>query len=264
MASPLYQTKDRQIFPTDFVDALKAIGIQRGDTIFVHSDILTFGKLRIFERDILLKTLLDAFKESVGIDGTIVMPTFSYSFCKKEIYDIENTKSTVGALTEYFRKQPDVSRTAHPIFSVAIWGRQRKDLLDIGKDSFDESSVFGKLRRMGGKFVFFGAPFDSCTYIHYIEQLHGVPYRHIKTFRGKIRNRSGEYEDEYTYFVRGLDEEIVLDLPKVEKYLLEKSLMKATRLGYGRILMVESEILFKDGCRLLDQDIYFFLKKRPK
>lgn len=32
------------------------------------------------------------------------MPTFTYSFCKNEIYDKLNSKSTVGVLTEYFRK----------------------------------------------------------------------------------------------------------------------------------------------------------------
>ena len=86
----------------------------------------------------------------------------------------------------------------------------------------------------------------------------------MKTFRGIIKNAGIEYEDEYTYFVRYLDREVILDTTRFEKYLLEKGLLKEAKLGNGRMLMIESDTFFKEGCKLLKEDINFFLKKEPK
>ena len=264
LTQPLYEVDNKKIYYSDFIDAFRNIGIKNGDVIFVHSDISVFGKLCTFNRNLLLKTLIDTIKESVGEEGTVIMPTFTYSFCNDEPYDITNSKSTVGVLTEYFRKQPDVSRTIHPIFSVAIWGKHKSGLLDISKNSFGRGSIFEKLHKMKGKIVFLGAEFQTCTFVHYIEKIHGIPHRYVKKFKGKIRNGKIEYEGEYDYFVRYLDRNINTHLLRFEKYLLDKGLIKKVKLGNGTILMVESGVLFKEGYNLLDQDIYFFLKDKPK
>ena len=261
---PLYMDDNNKLFFSDFVDSLKSVGINRSDVIFVHSDISAFGKLCVFDREFLFDILIDAMKMAVGEDGTIIMPTFTYSFCKNQNFDITNSKSIVGVLTEHFRKQPAVCRTNHPIFSVAIWGKYKKQLLQTGKDSFDKDSIFWKLHHLNGKIVFFGAPFQSCTYIHYIEQSHGVPYRFIKSFKGKIKGGNREHLDVCTYFVRHLDRNIITDLSRLERYLLEMGYMREVRLGSSKILMIEADILFNEGTRLLEQDINFFLNKAPE
>jgi len=263
LTQALFEFDGMSIGSSEVVDALKEIGIHNGDIILVHSDISVFGKLVTSDRNILLESLVKAFRESVGENGTIVMPTFTYSFCKGEVFNTVNTKSTVGALTEYFRTGLDVSRTSHPIFSMAIWGKQRDALLKIGKDSFGRDSIFGHLHQMHAKIVFFGISLQAFTFIHYIEQTYGIPYRTLKTFRGRIRDGETEYEDECTFFVRDLDKDIELDFPKIERHLSEHSLLKGVRLGNGRILMADAYALYKEGHKLLDQDIYFFLKDRP-
>ena len=48
----------------------------------------------------LMKILTEYFKK-----GTIIIPTFSYSFTKKEAFDPTNTKSEVGIFSEIFRKK---------------------------------------------------------------------------------------------------------------------------------------------------------------
>ncbi len=259
----LYSSKGDKINKSNFIKSLKSVGVKEGDTIFVHSDVSVFGKLATLDRNLLLSSIIDSIREVVGNDGTIIVPTFSYSFCKNEIYDPSKTKSTVGTLTEYFRKQKGIIRTTHPIFSVAIWGKNKQYFANINHDSFDENSIFGKLHKTKGKILFLGAPFVSCTYLHYIEQMHGVPYRYIKKFKGKIKNKK-IYKDEYTFFVRYLDRGIIFDTRKLEKHLIKKEVMKETMLGNGRILMVESNDLFNEGMKLLDKDIYYFLKEKPK
>ena len=258
----LYKVDGEELHYSDFVNALKNVGIKKGDTIFVHSSVSAFGKLSTFDTAFLLKALSDSLKESVGSSGTIILPTFTYSFTKNEPYDRASSKSKVGILTEYFRKQPDVSRTVHPNHSVAIWGKHKNELLKTGKDTFDKDSIFGKLHKLNGKIVFFGAPFQSCTYVHYIEQMHGVPYRYIKKIRGKIIDGDKKYDDKFTFYVKYVV--FFTLLPRLEKYLIGKKLLKEVKLGHGTISMVDADVLFKEGQKLLDKDIFFFLKNEPK
>ena len=258
----LYKLDGKELYYPDFINALKNVDIKKGDTIFVHSSVSAFGKLSTFDTEFLLKTLINSLKESVGDNGTLILPTFTYSFLKNEPYDKTNSKSKVGTLTEYFRKQPDVSRTVHPNHSVAIWGKHKSELLKIGKDTFDNASIFGKLHKLDGKIVFFGAPFQSCTYVHHIEQMHGVPYRYMKKIRGKIIDSDKEYEDEFTFYVKYVV--FFTQLSNLEKYLIEKKLLKEVKLGHGTISMVDANVLFKEGQKLLDKDVFFFLKNEPK
>jgi len=255
----LYESGDKKIYYSDFVNALRQAGIKEGDVVFVHSDISAFGKLLLFDRKLLLQTLTDSIKEVVGEDGTIIMPTFTYSFDKNEAYDTENTKSTVGNLTEFFRKQEGVNRTMHPNHSVAVWGRHKKELMEISKDTFGQGSVFEKFHKLGGKLVFFGTSFhEACTFIHYIEQMYEVPYRYMKSYKGRIIKDGREYEDEFSFYYKYSF--FYTDMLSLEKHLKENELLKEVKAGEGSISVIESDSLLKEGLKLLDKDIYFFLK----
>lgn len=257
---PVYKTSRGFVYPANVCESLTQGGINKGDVIFVHSDIGVFGKLANFNIESFLGSIIACFKETVGNNGTLVFPTFSYSFCKNEIYDPVQTKSTVGILTEFFRKQLGVIRTKHPIFSVAIAGAHR-ELAEVGKDSFNDDSIFGKVRQLKGKIVFFGADFHSCTYLHHIEQLHGVSYRYFKTFTGRIRENGQLYDDYATFFVRYLDRVVKLDTRRLEQLLLDEGIMKSVSLGEGKILFVDAQELFDVGNELLEKDPYFFLSE---
>lgn len=258
-SQPLFDVEGKQIYFSDFINVLKRLGIKKGDVVFVHSDISVFGKLLMFDKKLLLQTLIDSIKESVGEEGTIIMPTFTYSFDKNETYNIKSTKSTVGVMTEYFRKQREVSRTIHPSHSVAVGGKHKKSLLSISKDTFDKNSIFGKLHKLNGKLIFFGTPFhEACTFIHYIEQMHKVPYRYMRKYKGKIIKDGREYEDEFSFYYKYSF--FYTSMLKLETHLLERGLLKKVKVGEGYTSVIESGDLLKEGLRLLDKDIYFFLK----
>jgi len=261
-SEPLYEVGDKKVHYSDFANALREAGIKKGDTIFVHSDISLFGKLCASDKDLLLGSLVDSLKESVGEEGTIIMPTFTYSFSKNQPYDVENSKSTVGVLTEFFRKQPNVSRTIHPNHSAAVWGKHKKYLIDVSKDTFDKDSIFGKFHQLKGKLVFFGVSLtNSCTFIHYVEQMHGVPFRYMKEIKGKIIKEGKEYEDEFFFYRKY--QFFFVSMLKLEKHLLEKGLLKEVKVGKGIISIIDSDDMFKEAYKLLNKDIYFFLKNEP-
>ncbi len=255
----LYTHDGRAITEQDFANALRKAGVARGDTIFVHSDIKVFGKIALSGKTALLQSLTDVLEKSVGGEGTVVMPTFSYSFCKGEAYDKAHTRSTVGALTDFFRTEPGVERSVHPMFSVAAWGARRGSFLETSKDSFGAGTVFETLRRLGGTIVLFGTDFQACTFLHHIEQMHAVPYRFMKTFEGMIVDGAASYHDAYTYFVRPLDGTIENDFNVIEPHLREKGFLREARVGRGTILAVSAEQLYEEGMRLLDEDPHFFV-----
>lgn len=259
---PLFEAGGRTVCFRDFFEALVSGGVRKGDSIFVHSDISRFGKLCLTDKNKLMTALISSLTEAVGEAGTVIMPTFSYSFCRNEVYSIAEARSTVGVLTEFFRKMPGVVRTDHPIFSVAIWGRKQEEYRDVGTDSFSSDSVFGKLHKDDGKIVIFGAPFgESLTFIHYIEQSHGVPYRYLKTFEGVIRNGNTSRHASCTYYVRDLTSDPQLDDEKIRRHLADRNILKEVAVGNSRIGVISCPSFFNEGIRMLDQDINFFIRK---
>lgn len=262
----LYVFRDRKIRCQDLLKALRELKIKRGDIIFIHSDLSVFGKIgEVRDRAEFMSLILKAFEDVVGEEGTIIMPTFTYSFCNNKAYDLDLSPSTVGVFTEYFRRQKGVVRTVHPIFSVAIWGKEKKFFnTGLGRNSFDQNSIFGKLYKKRAKIVFFGASFQSCTFIHYIERIFGVPYRYHKIFYGNIINKKRVFKAQYDYFVRPLDKNIKTDLSRFEKRLIKKRLMNKAIMGAGEILVIKSKDLFEEGIGALEKDLHFFLKTKQK
>ena len=245
----------------DFVDGLAAAGVERGDVCFVHSSLIAFGKPAA-PANVVMSHLAEALQQAVGPEGTIVMPTFTFSFCKGKVYDVARSKSMVGALTEYFRKCPDVVRTGHPIFSAAIWGKHRDELASVGKDSFGEDTIFAKVHALGGKLVLYGSPFPP-TFKHYVEQCHGVPYRFMKTFHGTIKEGDAEREDEATFYVRYLDRNVVSDATRLENRLESLGLIREAAVGGGRIRVMSANEFHDVVWNMLDEDIYSLLKDTP-
>lgn len=260
----LYTHNETTIYDTDFLNTLRILGVSRGDVLFIHSDVTIFGKLATENKLILLPTLVDVFKKAVGPDGTIVMPTFTYSYCRKKPFDVQNTPSTVGALTNFFRQVPGVVRSTHPLFSVGAWGKHKERMLKTGKDSFGPESSFAALRELNATIVLFGVTFEACTFLHYIEQEHQVPYRFMKTFDGTfIDAESRTHEDSCTYFVRPLGENIVNDMTRITPYVREKKLVREASIGNGQVTVIRANDLYAATMHLLDTDPYYLLAQTP-
>jgi aminoglycoside 3-N-acetyltransferase len=198
---------------------------------------------------------------SVFPRGTLVMPTFNYDFPKTKEYDPKRAPSQVGTLTEFFRKQKGVSRSMHPVFSVASRGPKTRRLLKTALDGFGEHSFFANLRGEKGKIVFLGAPFQSCTFVHHIEQMKGVPYRFMKKFDGRVRTAHGKKKMEITFHVRPLDGSVITELARFEARLRKKKLLRGVRVGAGEILAISACDIFREGISMLKSDTRAFLAK---
>jgi len=234
----------------DLVNLFNENGVNKGDIICVHSDITSFGipvslKEQIKKKGInfLMDSYIDTFKAVVGKEGLILMPTFTYSACHGEIFDVENSKSTVGALTEYFRKQKDVKRSQHPIFSFAAWGQDAENFLKFESfDCYGEKSFFGKLYDLNITYVLFGVDIQhGATFVYYSEEKAKVYYRYYKDFLGIIKKEDNQFKTTVRYFVRDLDLKYEDYWYDVEKKALERGFAKIFEYSSGKITITKSQ-----------------------
>ena len=190
----------------DIYEALLGVGASECDTLFIHSDVF-FGKpAQGFKR----KEYLDILNDTINNLGVknIIVPTFTYSFCNNEVYDVVNSKTFMGAYNEFIRKKDKRFRTIDPLLSVSV-PNELKPLFDnISNHSLGPGSALDIIHNMNNvKFLFFGAEMSECfTYVHYVEEQIGVSYRYLKDFTGKYIDSNGKEEIRtYSMNVRNLD-----------------------------------------------------------
>jgi|TARA_B110000495_G_C22965272_1_gene566059 aminoglycoside 3-N-acetyltransferase len=256
----IFQDNNRKYFTSDIMNAFYDVGITEGDTIFIQSDLGKFGKLSdIKKKTEFTKYFLDACIKTVGKQGTVVLPTFTLSFCKTGFFDYYNSISEVNYLTELARITKGFVRSDDPIFSVTSLGPHTKKLIEnlssycLGKDS-----IFDRLHKINAKIVLLGF-MEGTTFIHHVEEQLKVPYRYNKVFRGRIKKGSSEFEKAVIYNVRDLDKNPMISLKKLHENAEKAGILQKTNLGMGHVVSMNTKDLFKFTANILKKDPYALL-----
>lgn len=167
--------------------------IEKGDTIYLVSDVtkLAFKALQAkdsYDGNILLEKLM----ERIGVEGTLLVPTFNWDFCEGKGFDYRKSVSKTGALGNIALKRADFKRTKHPIYSFAVWGKGQEELYAMeNKDAWGDGTPFSYMQEYGGKGLIIGLENTrGLTSKLHNEQVVGVPYRYVKEF-------TAPYTDEY-------------------------------------------------------------------
>jgi aminoglycoside 3-N-acetyltransferase len=227
-------------------------GVQKGDILLIHSSIK-----RVFKRYLKLgiklspEDILNSFLEAVGETGTLLLPLFNFDFTKDIDFDISDTPSHMGALTEAARKHPLTVRTGHPIYSFAVIGAQSSKFKDIDNFSgYGSDSPFAILRNMGGKIAVLDLPDqNSMTFYHYVEEMQNVDYRYHKVFNGNYTDSSGNTERKnYGLFVRDIEKGVQTHVNPAGELMWNKGLYTGSKPNEGSGLRVISA-----------QDVYDFV-----
>ncbi len=159
----------------DIVKDLRGLGIETGDTVFVHS---AFSKIGYVVRG--AEAVIEALRKTVGEKGTILMPAFpsgglTYEYVKRRpVFDVRNTPSDLGVIPETFRLNTSTHRSLHPTHSVTGWGHKAADLLEgheRARGLFAEDSPFGKFLLDGGKGIIIGARLHQFTTLRIIKEV---------------------------------------------------------------------------------------------
>lgn len=229
------------ITAADIAEALAELGVERGDTLFVHSGLQGATRVEGDRPADKLETVITGLGDAVP-EGVLAMPTFTYSFTKDEVFDPVATPSTVGALTERFRALEDARRTLEPNFSCALRGAVgegwERMFAPGNTDAFGDDGIFGYLRERNAKLLFIGVGFEFCTYVHHVEQRLAVPYRYVKEFPGIVRHDGAEWEVIARYLVRSLDGDVVPHFKPLAAELVRRGLARVQSLPRGPRLFV--------------------------
>ena len=229
----------------DLVNAIKRIGITKGDNIFIHSNIGFFGRMEnATSVDTLCGSYITALKETLTEEGTFVLPTFSYSFCHGEVFNPVKTKSDCGILTMYSLHQRDIIRSLDPNFSVVSWGKHAVFYTkNPAHESFGKDSFWERLLSTGGKIVCMNFDCGS-TFVHYVERCASVSYRYNKAFNGKFEFDDGtSFRDYAVHYVHdgGTDEPY---FGRLDKKCRQAGICKITNLGKGTMLSMDIKEYF--------------------
>jgi aminoglycoside 3-N-acetyltransferase len=240
------------------VQTLETIGVEKGDTLLVSSFLGAFGR---FEKG--LETVVGAFQQAVGSEGTLVFPTYTIHFLGGRDYDHDQTSSETGILTEYFRKLPNVGRTFDPVYSHGVWGKKKDEYLKVqSHDTLGRESLFRRLHDDNALNIYFGTSMNKgATFLHYFERMVEVPYRYLKTFKGTVVRDGRSSTIEVKHYARFLDAPVELNFNRLQDRIIENGLAKVAHLGRGLIFSIRLKDLYEEAERVYRDDPFYLVHK---
>ena len=239
----------------------RALGVETGDTLLVHSSYKSFGGV-----DGGPQTVIDALLEVLGDDGTLVMPTFNFDFCKGAPWDVRETPSQMGFMTNLVREDVRATRVFHPIYSFAVIGKYAEEFGNLRyKSAYAKDSAFGKLRELDGKIMVVGLSYnDSMTFFHHIEEMEGVDYRYLKDFTGQVTDAEGNTtEDTYQMLVRDIDKGVHTMVDPMGKLMEEAGVIQSRTIGEADVKLMKANEVYEFTAREMKRDphLLYYIEK---
>lgn len=209
-------------------DIPKELGIKKGDKIFISSairELMKISKENGENSD--LNDLIDAFIDAVGEKGTLIFPTYNWSFCGGTTFDYNKTPSQVGALSQAALDRKDFKRTKHPIYSFAVWGMDKELLCNMeNKSAFGIDSPFSYFKEHNVKNIIINVKLESSfTFVHYVEERlqEYVPHRYMKNFRANYIDSDGNCSSKvYQMLVRSYWYDVKEEVDLYEEEFIKK------------------------------------------
>jgi aminoglycoside N3'-acetyltransferase len=217
----------------ELLDGFRRTGVRPGDTILVHTSYKSLGGV-VGGAD----TVIEAMRELVGLQGTVLFPAFNFqSWTDGHYWDVAETPSMMGMITERARLLPDARRTPHPIFSFSVLGPRAEEFVAADDvEAYGPNSVFALFHKTNGTILSIGLDFNSTFSMHhYIEYNVGCNYRRVKEFSGTYVGYDREPRlKTYTMFVRNHDGVNTYINPGMDE-LLAAGVIKEVQVGAARV-----------------------------
>jgi aminoglycoside 3-N-acetyltransferase len=242
----------------DLIADLSKIGIAKGDHLAVA---LAFKKIGFVKGG--PDVFIDALKETVGTEGTLLLNahTNSFNLCAIDpdyVFDQQTTPPMVGLVPTVFWKRKDAIRSRHPTCSVAVWGKMASYLVD-GHDEHSTNPYlpYVKLMETGGKFLFIGTENRLVAIRHEAQRQAGL-FQSDSLRAVKYKRLDGRVSV-FTWVYPPCAQALPALVPKLEKMgLVHRGKIGEARslLCSGEVLNVMTQMLKQDPTLTLCDDVY--------
>jgi len=244
------------------VNGLKVIGLRPEDIVFFQVSHRTLGLVECGSSgQEECELLYSAMREVIGPEGTMLLPAFSFSFYRNEDFDPQTTPSIQGAWSssleflEYFRCQPGVVRSADPILSVAGLGPQAEKLLSrLPNTSYGKDCLHDRLMKCGGKICGIGVGLGEASFLHYVEEAVGVPFRYKKLFTGRIGQNGKLRKQGWISSVPIRAASGFPDGTRLEKMARSEGRCRVADVGRGEVVSIDCGSLYELASREIARD----------
>jgi aminoglycoside 3-N-acetyltransferase len=141
--------------PAELVASLNSLGIKPGDDLLVHSNTGSVESLGWTPSG-----MIDFLLDYLGSSGTLLMPSHPklHEDGEKRTYKVLRSPSTVGMITELFRRRTEVVRSRFPFSAAAGLGARAHEYLDDHVNSFaphDRAFALRETRCSGRKITLY-------------------------------------------------------------------------------------------------------------
>ncbi len=240
---------------------LRALGLQRGDLVYIHSSLRRVGWMPQGPW-----TLGEALRDVLGAEGTLAVPTHTLSFPGRGVppYDPGQTPTILGLFPETVRQRPEALRSGHGSHSSAAIGPLAA-YLTAGHDpchALGYDSPLYRLYRAGGKVLLLGVTQTANTSLHLAESISGVLYTRLPYDAswgpevacledGRVRRYR---QVEFPGCSGGFD--------RIEPELRRRGWMREGTVGHAPARLIEDRGLIDTAAECLRQDPGYFLCHR--
>jgi aminoglycoside 3-N-acetyltransferase len=257
----LFYTKDNTpVSEKNIIDTLDKLKIWDTEYLYIHTG-LSFGTPNPnIKKKELLESVLSIFQR-FNVKN-ICFPTFTFSFCNGQDFDVNNSKTKMGSINDFARKMPNSVRSLDPLMSNVLIGDDIDLVTNLSKQSIGKGSFYDKLHeRNGVKFLFFGTKVGACyTYMHYIEKMLDVGYRYDKKFTGSIIDSSNKKSTEsYDLFVRYKNVYPGNGTFNYEDKLLQSNISQRISLGDSSVSILDEAESYKLYVDLITKNPDYFI-----
>ncbi|MDZ7745254.1 MAG: AAC(3) family N-acetyltransferase [Halobacteriales archaeon] len=186
MTEELVERVDRPVTPDRITDDLRALGIERDDTLFVHSSLSALGWVPGGAQG-----AVEGIRAAVP-DGTVVVPTHStdlsepsgwenppvpeswYGPIRESIpaYRPDSTPTRgMGAIADCLRSYDAAVRSDHPLYSVTALGADAEEIVADHplEDGMGPDSPLATVRDLNGRILMLGCDWGRNTSLHLAE-----------------------------------------------------------------------------------------------
>ena len=239
----------------ELLEDLRELGVESGDLLCIHSSYKSIGTVN-GGADTVIKSLLTA----TGDAGTLLFPAFTFYLLNEEnpVFDVVESPSCVGYLSEFFRCNYATGRSIHLSHSYSACGRYADKLLthDLEITPCGIDSPLGKLMQMGGKILMIGCGYNTLTAAHVAEELMKVPYVRFKENPGARYRRNGVLHPLSSKTVYPFH----YDFERLAPHLEESGAVRYGKFGAAATMLISGRGLLETACKLLENSPCFLEK----